>query len=220
MKIFLASLLLVVAAQTLCPDLLEQLNKMPNIDYLDDHEQRHAKVMRIARIWFNYAAKLADDPNCSANATSSHPETNYGHELAKCLFTTMLYYVGMESRLTVQGGPIKLSSKSCFAVVSIHGPSPLRFKCAVHYDTGSLCENIPTNGTAEFTVTCQVGVVAYRDSLYFICLLSTCLHFLPVKHRWSLQSKHQAHQPHNSNWKAKVVWWRSKHGHHRDWEST
>ncbi len=172
MKLLLASLLLVVAAQALCPDLLEQLNNMPNVDHLDENDQRHAKVTRKAGAWLKYALDQAFNPNCSANVTSPQPETNYALELANCLTTTMLYNVGMESRLAVRGNPIKFSSKNCSAVVSIHGPSPLRFKCAAHFDTGSFCENIPTNGTAEFTVTCQVGLVAYRDSLYIICLLS------------------------------------------------
>ncbi len=45
----------VVGAQAFCRDLLEQLDNMPNVDHLDEHEKRHAKIMRNAGAWLNYA---------------------------------------------------------------------------------------------------------------------------------------------------------------------
>ncbi len=45
----------VVDAQALCPGPVEKLNDMPNFDNLDEHEKRHAKVMRNAGAWLNYA---------------------------------------------------------------------------------------------------------------------------------------------------------------------
>ncbi len=53
----------VVDTQALCPDLLEQLDNMPNADHLEEHEKRHAKVTRNAGTWLNYALNQVFYPN-------------------------------------------------------------------------------------------------------------------------------------------------------------
>ncbi len=166
MKILLASLLLLVVAQAFCPDLVEQLNNSPNIDQLDDLKQRHAIVTHKTDAWMNYALNQALNPSCPGYVLRFHPETNYGIELANCLATTILQYVDMESRLAVQRKSIMFSTKTCTVDVTVQGNNPLQFNCAAQFGTGTLCENTPMDGTAKFNVTCQVGGVVFRVSLY------------------------------------------------------
>ncbi len=37
---------------------------MPSVDHLDEHEKRHAKIVRNAGDWLNYGLNLAFNPNC------------------------------------------------------------------------------------------------------------------------------------------------------------
>ncbi len=54
----------VVDAQALFPDPVEKLYNMSNVDHLDEHEKRRAKVTRNAGDWLNYALNQAFNPNC------------------------------------------------------------------------------------------------------------------------------------------------------------
>ncbi len=62
MKILLASLLLIVVAQALCPDLVEEVSNATNVDHLDDLKQRQAIVARKTGAWMNYALSQAFYP--------------------------------------------------------------------------------------------------------------------------------------------------------------
>ncbi len=96
-------------------------------------------------------------------------------------YNIMFNYMGVESRLAIQGKPFKFSSKNCSPVKMVLWPSLIQFKYALHYETGFLCENIPMNGTVGFNPTCKVRMITLQLSLHWVFIMFLFMLVEPVK---------------------------------------
>ncbi len=87
-----------------------------------------------------------------------------------CFGTALKNNMDLEKRLMVRGRPVSffLDFSNCEGTLEVTEPDPLRMVCSMSQHHEVKCHNVPTNGTATLTISCQVRMFAIFPHLIYL----------------------------------------------------